>query len=104
MHPTAPHPESTQPLPPPQDSRSGIAVPYYIAAILDVVRVLLGYGKHLDHTLPEQAAHPRFPSLAGGFGTHDLRRILLTQFNDKLLQARHFAKQIDQQRFKLGTA
>ena len=52
-------------------------MPYYIAAILDVVRVLLGYGKHLDQTLAGQAAHPRFPSLAGGFGTHDMRRILL---------------------------
>jgi hypothetical protein len=50
-------------------------VPGRIAAFLQLVRVLLGYGRHLDVTLPEQAAHPRFPTLAIGFGTHDLRRI-----------------------------
>jgi hypothetical protein len=50
-------------------------VPGRIAGFLQLVRVLLGYGRHLDKTLPEQAAHPRFPTLAAGFGTHDLRRI-----------------------------
>ena len=51
-------------------------MPTCIAAILKVVRVLLGYGKHLDVTLPDCADHPRLPSLAAGFGTHDMRRIL----------------------------
>ncbi|MEI7710188.1 MAG: hypothetical protein WCI94_02060 [Rhodospirillales bacterium] len=51
-------------------------MPTCIAAILGVVRTLLGYGKHLDATLPDRADHPRFPVLAAGFGTHDMRRIL----------------------------
>ena len=38
--------------------------------------MLLGYGKHLDVTLPDRASDPSFPALAAGFGTHDLRRIL----------------------------
>jgi hypothetical protein len=51
-------------------------MPACIAAILSVVRVLLGYGKHLDATLPERTDHPGFPAIAIGFGTHDVRRIL----------------------------
>ena len=47
-----------------------------IAALLHIVRVLLGYGKKLDETIPQHATHPRFPTLAAGFGTHDIRRIL----------------------------
>ena len=76
MDNTAPHSASTEPPASPQESRRGTAMPTCIAAILSVVRTLLGYGKHLDQTLPEQAAHPRFPTLAVGFGTHDIRRIL----------------------------
>ena len=52
------------------------AIPSGIAAFLGMVRVLLGYGKHLDTILPERANHRHFPNLAIGFGTHDLRRIL----------------------------
>ncbi|MEI7712421.1 MAG: hypothetical protein WCI94_13370 [Rhodospirillales bacterium] len=51
-------------------------MPTFIGTILGVVRVLLGYGKRLDVVLPERVDHPRFPTLAAGFGTHDLRRIL----------------------------
>ena len=75
MDRTAPHSARTD-APHPAKGRAGKAVPTCIAAILSAVRVLLGYGKHLDQTLPEQAAHPRFPTLAAGFGTHDIRRIL----------------------------
>ena len=60
----------------PLGDRPSTAVPTYIAAILDLVRGLLGYGKHLDQVLPDQVSHKRFPTLAAGFGTHDLRRIL----------------------------
>jgi len=49
--------------------------PPCIAFLLNVVRVLLNYGRQLDETLPAKAEHPRFPTLAAGFGTHDLRRI-----------------------------
>ena len=51
-------------------------MPSRIAAILILVRVLLGYANHLDKTLPTQIDHPRFPTLAVGWGTRDLRRIL----------------------------
>jgi hypothetical protein len=51
-------------------------MPACIAAILGVVRTLLGFGKHLDQILPDRTAHPGFLALAIGFGTHDLRRIL----------------------------
>ena len=75
MDQTAPHSASTEP-PAPPSGRAGKAVPTCIAAILSIVRVLLGYAKHLDQTLPAQTAHPGFPAIAIGFGTHDLRRIL----------------------------
>ena len=75
MDQTAQHSARTD-APAPSQDRPGKAVPTCIAAILSVVRVLLGYGKHLDRTLPEQASHRRFPTLAAGFGTHDMRRIL----------------------------
>ncbi|MEI7714103.1 MAG: hypothetical protein WCI94_21895 [Rhodospirillales bacterium] len=75
MDQTAPHPARTEPPAPPQ-GRAGKAVPTCIAAILGVVRVLLGYGKLLDATLPDRGEHPRFPTLAAGFGTHDIGRIL----------------------------
>ena len=75
MDPTAPHSARTD-APTPSQGRIGTALPPCIAAILDVVRALLGYGKHLDVTLPDRVSDPRFPALAAGFGTHDLRRIL----------------------------
>jgi hypothetical protein len=68
MHQTEPTTE-----PPPKDR----PVPPCIAALLHIVRKLLGYGRQLDQNLPEHAAHPRFPALAAGFGTLDVRRILL---------------------------
>jgi hypothetical protein len=67
MHQTEPATER-----PPQDR----PVPPCIAFLLHVVRVLLGYGRQLDQNLPDHANHPRFPTLAAGFGTHDTRRIL----------------------------
>ncbi len=67
MHPTAPTSER-----PPKDS----PVPPCIAALLRVVRILLGYGRDLEENIQHHAAHPRFPALAAGFGTHDVRRIL----------------------------
>ena len=75
MDRTAPHSARTEHPEPSQDRRS-TAVPSCIATLLHVVRVLLGYGKHLDQTFPNQADDKRFPVLAAGFGTHDIRRIL----------------------------
>jgi hypothetical protein len=76
MDRTAQHSASTEPPASPQEDRSSTPMPSCIAAILSLVRILLGYGKHLDVTLPDRTAHPRFPTLAAGFGTHDLHRIL----------------------------
>ena len=76
MDPTAQHPARTEPLASPRGDRLSTAMPPCIAAILSIVRIFLGYGKHLDQTLPDQISHPRFPTLAASFGTHDLRRIL----------------------------
>jgi hypothetical protein len=76
MDRTAPHSARTDAPASPQESRSSAAMPTCIAALLSVVRVLLGYGKHLDATLPDRTDHPGFPAIAIGFGTHDLRRIL----------------------------
>ncbi len=76
MDQTAPHSARTEHPASTQESRSSTPMPACIAAILDVVRTLLGYGKHLDRTLPDRAEHRHFPSLANGFGTHDIRRIL----------------------------
>ena len=75
MDQTAPHSARTEP-PHPHRDRKPKAVPTCIAALLGVVRILLGYAKHLDRTLPEQAESPHFPALAVGFGTYDMRRIL----------------------------
>jgi hypothetical protein len=72
MHQTAQISEPT-PNPAPPKER---ATPPCIAFLLRVVRVLLSYGRQLDDTIPTKAAHPRFPTLAAGFGTHDVRRIL----------------------------
>ena len=76
MDPTAPHSARTEPPASPRESRSSTPMPPCIAAILGMVRVLLGYGKHLDATLPDRTDHSGFSAIAIGFGTHDLRRIL----------------------------
>ena len=75
MDQTAPHSARTEHLAPPQ-GQDGTAIPTCIGAILSLVRTLLGYAKHLDRTLPDCTEHRHFPSIAHGFGTHDLRRIL----------------------------
>ena len=71
----APHSARTDALPPHRD-RPRKPVPPCIAALLGLVRVLLGYAKHLDRILPDRSDRPEFPTLAAGFGTHDMRRIL----------------------------
>jgi hypothetical protein len=74
MDQTAPQPARTEDPEPSQD-RPGTVVPSCIAMVLSVVRVLLSYGRHLDEILLDRASHPKFPTLAARFGTHDLRRI-----------------------------
>ena len=72
MHRPEQTPEPT-PNPVPSQERQ---TPPCIAFLLKLVSVLIRYGRHLDDTIPQQAAHPRFPTLAASFGTHDVRRIL----------------------------
>jgi hypothetical protein len=51
-------------------------IPERTAALLRVVRVLLGYGRHLADTLRERAAAPGFAAIAACFGTANLSPIL----------------------------
>jgi hypothetical protein len=48
------------------------SIPERIAALLHVVRILLGYGRHLADTVRDRAAAPGFPAIAACFGTLDL--------------------------------
>ncbi len=72
MHRTAQTSEPSLPPAPPRER----AAPPCIAFLLNIVRVLIGYGRRLDDTLPTKVGHPSFPVLASSFGTHDIRRIL----------------------------
>jgi len=53
-------------------------MPEHIAGILRLVHILIGYGRHLAQLTTDaaQAAHPRFATVAGACGTHDLSLIL----------------------------
>ena len=51
-------------------------MPERIAFLLQTVRTLLGYGRHLADTVTRRAAAPTFPSIAVGFGTANLSVIL----------------------------
>ncbi len=51
-------------------------IPERTAALLRIVRVLLGYGRHLAATVRHRAAAPSFASVAACFGTANLSVIL----------------------------
>jgi len=51
-------------------------MPQRLAALLHVVRVLLGHGRRLVETVPERAANVEFAALAGVCGTYTLATIL----------------------------
>jgi hypothetical protein len=55
--------------PDPQQARSGGTVPANIGQVLHVVRILLGYGRHLADTLEHRAAARGFSVIAQCFGT-----------------------------------
>jgi hypothetical protein len=59
---------------PPQD-QPGTPMPEYIAVVLQGVRILLGYGRHLLATVRHRAAAPTFPAIAACFGTANLSTI-----------------------------
>jgi len=56
--------------------RAGRTMPQRLAALLHVVRVLLGHGRRLVETVPERAANLEFAALAGVCGTYTLPTIL----------------------------
>ena len=89
-------PGSTSPPDPPQD-HPGITTPEYVAALLYVVGILLGYGRHLLSTVHRRAAAPSFPSIAACFGTANLATII-AHLNRGILRARAL------QRFLLARA
>jgi hypothetical protein len=53
-----------------------LAPPQRIATFLRVVRILLGYGRHLADTVNHRAAAPGFATIAACFGTANLALIL----------------------------
>jgi len=72
--PTLTRPVPTDPTP---DRTGGTAtIPQRLAALLHVVRVLLGHGRRLVETVPERAANVEFAALAGVCGTYNLATIL----------------------------
>jgi len=70
-------PTSAQPTPPDStQDRPTPGLPARLAALLYVVRVLLGHGRRLAETVPDRAATVEFASLAAVFGTYSLSTIL----------------------------
>ena len=81
--PDTPGPASP-PDPPPD--HPGDAMPEYIAVVLQVVGILLGYGRHLRATIGRRATAPTFPLIAACFGTANLSTIL-AHLNRGILRA-----------------
>jgi len=64
-------------LPDPTRDRAGrTTIPERLAALLHVVRVLLGHGRRLVEIVPDRAANVEFATLAGVWGTYTLPTIL----------------------------
>jgi hypothetical protein len=61
-------------------------IPNNIAAVLDTLRTLLTYGRHLLATVRRRAAAPTFNTIAAGFGTANLSTIL-AHLNRGILRA-----------------
>jgi hypothetical protein len=88
-------PNAAAPTDPPAD-RAGGAVPARIALLLNTLRILLGYGRHLANTAQHRAAHPGFNAIAVCFGTgrvfsilaHLQRGILRAMALERVLLAR----------------
>jgi len=67
----------TQPAPPdPAQDRPASTLPARLAALLHVVRVLLGHGRRLVETVPQRAADVEFATLAAVWGTYTMPTIL----------------------------
>ena len=75
-------PTTTQPATPastqdrPGRTVPAATIPERLAALLHVVRVLLGHGRRLAETVPDRAASVQFATLAAVCGTYNLPSIL----------------------------
>jgi hypothetical protein len=74
--PAATRTAGLQSQPDPQQDRSGETIPANIAQVLHIVRILLGYGRHLAATLEHRAAARGFSVIAQCFGTAKVSVIL----------------------------
>ena len=73
--PTAPTtPQSTETVPPKDRPKT---IPTRLAAVLQLVRVLLTHGRRLAETAADQAHTPQFATIAAVFGTYNLAFIVL---------------------------
>jgi len=72
--------------PDPEQDRTGRTMPERLAALLHVVRVLLGHGRRLVETVPVGAARLEFAALAGVCGTYSLP-IILARLQRGILRA-----------------
>jgi len=71
-------PTMTRPdTPDPAQDRIGRTIPERLAALLHVVRVLLGHGRRLVETVPHRVADVEFAIVAGVCGTYTLPTILV---------------------------
>ena len=71
-------PTMTRPATPdPAQDRAGRSLPERLAALLHVVRVLLGHGRRLTEIVPASAANVEFATLAAVWGTYTLPTILI---------------------------
>jgi len=75
MEHTAPT-QSRPASPDPAQDRTGRTLPARLAALLHLVRVLLGHGRRLVETVPDRAETVEFAALAAVFGTYTLPTIL----------------------------
>ena len=79
MTPAATTGKPTQPDPAPDRSGQVMPVPSMpesIAALLQLVRILLGHGRRLVNTVNAKGETPQFASIGVAFGTHNLPVVL----------------------------
>ena len=69
-------PAQSQSSPDPLKDPPATALPGNIGGLLDVVRILLGYGRHLVDTVRPRSTAPNFNAIAACFGTANLSTIL----------------------------
>jgi hypothetical protein len=71
--PQAPAPSASPP--DPLKDSPATTLPGNVAGLLDVVRILLGYGRHLIDTVRPRSTAPNFNAIAACFGTANLSTI-----------------------------